>query len=319
VLVTGDRIGDALLKWPAIVGLKSRLPRCHLTWIAGRRASVFCGPFSNLARGTIDETKDLASIGVSWKELLRSAPSLNADIVISTEPKLRNAILDKRIPCKRFISPAAGYMFSDRKPSANESAPSSVVERLKLLFELAIQDTIVLEHHVAVEEVLLNQAQEILGRSSNLIGFSPGAGGISKRWPLDRFIAVAAAQESKGRVAAFFLGPDEEFMLSEIRGSLPQAVFPEYDHNFQRLGGPMLSIALATLMNVSVANDAGGGHLLAAGGKPLVSLYGHTSAEKFRPRYGPHRSISALDFGAKTMNSIPVNSVIEAVDQMYSA
>ena len=132
MLVTGDRIGDALLKWPAIVGLKSRLPNSHLTWIAGRRASVFCGPFSALAKGTIDVAHDYAGVGASWKEFFRPTPKLNAVIVISTEPKLRDAILAKRIPHKRFISPAAGYLLSYVKPSTKGLSPLPVVERLKL-------------------------------------------------------------------------------------------------------------------------------------------------------------------------------------------
>ena len=315
MLVTGDRIGDALLKWPAIVGLRSRLPQCHITWIAGRRASVFCGPFAELASGTIDRAVDFASLGANWLELFRPPPEYSADIVISTEPKMRDAILAKRIPHQRFISPAANFFFSDAKP-AQSFAPSSVAERLQQLFELAIEQPIELHDKVEIKQALISSAAAILGNKDDYIGFSPGAGGKSKRWPLENFLAVASEQEKLGRTPVFFLGPDEEHMLSDIRSKVPNAVFPEFDDQFQRRAGALFSIALAKFMQVSLANDAGGGHLLSAGGQPLVTLYGHTNAKKFSPRYGRHHAITATAFGSQDMDVIPVTAVLEAIEQM---
>lgn len=315
MLVTGDRIGDALLKWPAIVGLKARLPQCHLTWVAGRRASAFCGPFSELANGTIDRVVDFANLGVSWVELLGSKPPYNADIVISTEPKMRDAILAKRIPHKRFISPAGNFFLSDVKPEKT-TVVTSVVERLQQLFELAAGEPILLHDEVSIKDELISRARTVLGDENSYIGLSPGAGGQSKRWPLEKYLSVACEQEKKGRIPAFFLGPDEEHMLNEIRSNLPNAIFPEFDELYQRRGGALFSIALAKVMQVSVANDAGGGHLLSAGGQPLVTLYGHTNAEKFRPRYGRHLAINATNFGSEDMGAIPVTAVLEAIEQM---
>ena len=315
VLVTGDRIGDALLKWPVITGLKMSAPNIHLTWIAARRASVFCGPLAELASGVIDNAVEKAGIGISWGELLRSPPPYHADVVISTEPKIRHAILDKRIPHSVFISPAAKFIFSDKKPSSMSAGAVSVQARLQQLFELAIGKPISLHHAVSLPAGLLEQAAEILPHGKTYVGFSPGAGGQSKRWPAERFIEVAKAQQREGRTPVFFLGPEEAHMLEEIKNVVPTAIFPEYDAGGSRIGGVLLSIALAARMRCSVANDSGGGHILAAGGQPLVSLYGHTSAHKFRPQYGKHIALSASDFGSsEDMTAIPVHEVDKAID-----
>lgn len=291
------------------------MPDCNLTWVAGRRTSAFCGPFSQLAEDTIDRVVDCAEVGESWKEFFRSRPAFSADIVIATEPKLRNALLAKRIPHRKFISPAMNFMLSDVKP-AGVHRPKSVVDRLQQLFELALGTPIMQIPEVTLNETLLAEAASVLPLESLYVGLSPGAGGKSKQWPLQKFISTALEQQRKGRLVAFFLGPEEESMFSEIRNHVPDAIFPEFDENHQRRGGAMLSIALARHMNISVANDAGGGHLLAAGGQPLVSLYGHTSAEKFRPVYGPHHAISASTFNSQDMDAIPVDAVLQAIEQM---
>ena len=315
MLVTGDRVGDALLKWPVISGLKHAFPNLDITWVAGRRASVFCGPLRELAKNTINTAIENANIGNSWLEMLREPPSLNADVVISTEPKMRNALLAKRIPHRRFVSPALNFRFSDVKPQQDQDPKRSVQDRLQQLFELAFEANIEPLHVVPVTQTLTSLAGELLPTDQVYIGFSPGAGGARKRWPLARFIDTAKAQSNRGRCPVFFLGPDEQRLLTEIKAAVPTAKFPEYDESHQRRGGVMLSIALAARMACSVANDSGGGHILAAGGRPLVSLYGHTSAMKFQPKYGPHIAINASQFSSQSIDAIPVHAVLESIEQ----
>ena len=319
VLVTGDRIGDALLKWPVIAGLKRAAPHVRLTWVAARRTSVFCGPLAELANGVIDKAVEKAGIGVSWREIFQPPPPYSADVVVSTEPKIRHAILDKRITHTTFISPAAKFIFSDIKPTIVTEATDSVQARLQQLFELAIGKPIRAHHEIPLSISLREQAAQILPAEKTYVGFCPGAGGQSKRWPIENFLATAKAQQRQGRTPVFFLGPEEVHLFREIRNVLPEAIFPEYDANGARISGVLLSIALAARMHCSVANDAGGGHILAAGGQPLVSLYGHTSATKFRPQYGKHIALSASDFGSEEMAAIPAREVGATIDKVLSA
>ena len=66
------------------------------------------------------------------------------------------------------------------------------------------------------------------------------------------------------------------------------------------------------------ANDAGGGHLLAAGGRPLVTLFGRTSEDKFKPPYGTRIAISAREYGGTDMSLIPVQRVTTAIDAVLA-
>ncbi|MGA7801374.1 MAG: glycosyltransferase family 9 protein [Gammaproteobacteria bacterium] len=78
--------------------------------------------------------------------------------------------------------------------------------------------------------------------------------------------------------------------------------------------GPLLTIALAQRLSAGVANDSGTGHMLAAGGRPLVSLSGPTDPDKFAPQARRLTLIHAREFGAERMDAIPEQAVREALD-----
>lgn len=313
VHVTGDRIGDALIKWPVIVALRAALPDHRLVWLAGRRRSVFAGPLSTLADGVIDEVRDAAGVGIAWSELLRPAYPGTFDIIIATEPKLRAALVLRRVRHRLFISPALGFRLSHRRPA--DAYPDSAFAQFRTLASLAAARELNVECTLEPGEPHTDIAASLLPATTGYVGFAPGSAGARKRWPLERFIELARLQTAAGRTPVFFLGPDELAMLPVLREAVPAALFPEQapaagDH------GPLLSIALARRLDGAVANDAGGGHLLAAGGRGLITLFGHTNPEKFKPPYGTRIAITARDFGGTTMTAIPVAAVAAALERL---
>ena len=319
VHVTGDRVGDALLKWPAIAAFKAARPNWHLTWMAGRRTSAYAGPLAWLASSAIDEVIERAEVGISWRELRRPRRRLQFDIVIATEPKVRDALLVKRIQHRVFISPAAGFFLSDRRLARGRGYPRSVCEQIRSLLELAAGQALKLRPEITLSPEVQQRAVAELAPGPTYVGLAPGAGGVRKRWPLDRFIEVAQAQRTAGRVPVFFLGPEEKDMLEPIKSELPGALTPELDDRGRARGDLQWTIALAGLCAVNLANDAGSGHLLAASGRPLVSLYGHTDAEKFKPVYGVHIPLRASEYGGREIERIPTARVLSEIDAVLNA
>ena len=68
-----------------------------------------------------------------------------------------------------------------------------------------------------------------------------------------------------------------------------------------------------------VGNDSGPGHIMAAAGCPVLSLFGPTTPLKAAPRATFGRSIRAQDFGGATMQHIPADAVDHAIDKMLAA
>jgi len=302
-----------LIKWPVIVALKAALPTHRLVWLAGRRRSVFAGPLAGLASGVIDEVRDAAGVGVAWSELFRKPYPGTFDIIIATEPKLRSALVLRRIRHRVFISPAFDFRLSHRRPAS--TYPGSAFDQFRTLATLAAERELDIDCTLEPGEPYTSVAAALLPAKAGYVGFAPGSAGARKRWPLERFIELARMQCTAGRKPVFFLGPEESSIVAELQSALPDALFPEQAPAAAG-HGPLLSIALARRLDGAVANDAGGGHLLAAGGRGLITLFGHTNPEKFKPPYGTRIAITARDFAGTTMDAIPVSAVAAALERL---
>lgn len=310
----GDRIGDALLKFPVAAGLRSLFPAHHITWMTLRRPSAFAHALAPVMADAFDEIREMSGIGTRWPQLLRNPlPGERWDIIIVTEQRLLPTLVLRRARARLLVSPAARFRFSDRRPPPGEAWPAGIAARLALLAGLAAGQPLTTRARLTLPAQFHTAARALLPEGPAYIGLAPGAGGAAKRWPLEAFLEVARAVREAGCVPVFFLGPDEADMLPIVRAACPDALLPEQAAASSAPAGPLLTIALAGRLAAAVANDAGGGHLLAAGGAALVSLYGRTSALKFAPQGNAHVALRAADFGAERVAGIPVTAVVDAL------
>ena len=121
-------------------------------------------------------------------------------------------------------------------------------------------------------------AIETAGGSLGYIVLNPGAAWPNKRWPPERFGALAAMlQDRTGLRALVTWGPSEK--------DLANAVVNASDGSASR--APATSVSdLAVLMREAalvVSGDTGPLHIAAAMGTPLVGLYGPTFPERNGP------------------------------------
>ena len=124
----------------------------------------------------------------------------------------------------------------------------------------------------------LQRALEAAGASRPYVVLCPVAVGLHhgkvKAW--DGFTRLNEDLRSRGHRVVALPGPGES---DEVKRVLPRAtVLPESDVG--------VFAALLADAQLVVANDSGPGHLAAAVGAPLVSIFGVTEPEKTRP-WGP--------------------------------
>jgi heptosyltransferase-1 len=111
---------------------------------------------------------------------------------------------------------------------------------------------------------------------------SPGAGWGAKRWPAERYGAVAKDLAQCGCKVLVNAGPDERAIAADVvkaSGGVAQA--PEF--TLERL------IALTRRINLLIAGDTGPLHLACALGKPVVGIYGPTDPSRNGPFGVPFR------------------------------
>uniref|UniRef100_UPI0022EA974E glycosyltransferase family 9 protein n=1 Tax=Falsiroseomonas oryzae TaxID=2766473 RepID=UPI0022EA974E len=103
---------------------------------------------------------------------------------------------------------------------------------------------------------------------------------------------------------------------------VPGACFPEEHPAFAALlqagPQPLRAVAVAARCAAGVANDAGGGHMIAASGTPLLSLFGPTRPDKFRPVAARSAVLRAQDFGGPEMHRIPMEAAAAALESLLA-
>jgi len=320
-----DAIGENILKLPFLRSIREAFPNARITWIAGYGPSMFQGILEPLVDGFIDELITDFYIDGSPKELLRHWQPLKGrhfDLVFDTQRNLVRTLVLRRVSHRTFISGCWRYLFSNRKPPGDYRQQTLLTDKLLALTAAAINQPVRPSHTWPLDEKWKQAAAALLPEGAEYVGLAPGAGNkeTGKCWPLDRFAALAHAQQAKGRVPVFFVGPEEEAWLPELRRELPTAKFPEWDRDGVAVDikGPPLAMALAARLRVAVANCSGIGHILAAGGAPMVSLYGPTRPTSFAPYTPTLTTLWARDFDPSgAIDAIPLEAVAAALEERF--
>ncbi|PVM89571.1 glycosyltransferase family 9 protein [Caulobacter radicis] len=311
----GEVIGDGLIKLPFIAGLRAAFPDARITWCAAKGDTVYDGPLKRVVAGYIDEILKDGVMGAGALDVLPWVKPFGGrtfDLVIDTQENLRRSVVARRAARGVFVSAA----MQARKPDW----PPAVVDRLARLLALATSGQGALRPLALTEADAASAARALLPDGPAYVGLAPGAGGQEKRWPLESYLDLARAQQAAGRTPVFFFGPDEAADAAVARAGVPGALFPEADRTdgFTGVKGPILAIALAGRLAAAVANDAGPGHMLAAGGAPLLSLQlNRRKAVKFRPAARRLEMLCAEDYG-EDMAALPPQAVKASLDTLIA-
>ncbi len=320
VYVGLDLLGDGLMKLPFVRALRAAFPEGEIVWLAGKGGSVYKTQLAPLVQGLLTEVIDNADIGGSWTEILgRPLKDQRFDLVLDTQTRMLTSLVLKRIKTDCFISGAADFTLSTIKPGKPYVRPDAMCARLLDLLHLAIGEPPDPMAPIPMTREIADLAGRLLPEGYRYVALAPGAGGKHKIWPLQNYVTVARSLAVNDLVPVWFLGPDEAGWLDDIAATVPGSLFP-LQHSAAR---PLkyradLTIAAASFCSVGLSNDCGGGHLLAAAGIPLVSLFGPTDPGKFAPMALRGAVIRAQDFGGEAMDKIPPQVVLQALSGFLS-
>ena len=315
VYVGLDLVGDGVMKLPFLSALRRLYPEARVTWLAGQGKTVYAGVLAPLLTGLVDEVIEEAGIGLSaWELIARPLSGRRFDLVIDTQRRVVTSRVLKRIRHGKFISAAAGWALSDAVPDSGKAKRPSMIGHMFALLEAASGKPVPVPPPVRPAAGLLAEAEKRLPAGPRYVGLAPGAGGKHKCWPLGNYLDVGGNLAADGLTPVFLIGPAERDWETGIRAALPAALLPLTDAD-----GPALTIALGSRLSAALANDSGTGHMLAAAGVPLLSLFGPTSPNKFAPAAERLAVIRAQDFGGEEMAAIPVEPVMAKLRELLTS
>jgi heptosyltransferase-1 len=318
LIVRLGSLGDVVHAIPAVAALIDRYSEARVDWIVDPRY--------------VDLVKRIERIGSvipcdprqGWGSLMVTARRLRReryDAVVDLQGLIKSAVLARVAGARRtigFTSPHLRESFASvfyTETHDPGDARHVIDKALALLRALGVQDTTVRFPLTVPPRV----------RSDAYVLINPGAAWPNKRWPADRFGALAAAiRERHGLRSVVLWGPGEEGAAADVvaasRGAAEQA--------------PLTSItdilALAQGASLMVSGDTGPLHLAAAVGTPIVALFGPTRSERNGPWSPADISLSRFDTcvchyerrcrrGQPCIDDIGIDAVIAAVERRVAA
>jgi ADP-heptose:LPS heptosyltransferase len=261
-------LGDLLTAVPALRGLRAAFPEHRLVLAAPRALAPLA-----LLTGAVDEVADT-------RPLQRLRASLyGADVAVGLHgkgPESHRVLLAAQ--ARRLIAFANEDVPETRGMPAWRADEHEVDRWCRLLAEAGISAC---PSDLALDPSLLRAPPEAHG--ATLV--HPGAASAARRWPAERFAAVARAERRRGRRVLVTGAPEEAALarsLAEAAGLDDAAV----------LAGRTDLVQLAGLVSAAgrvVCGDTGVGHLATALGTPSVVLFGPTSPALWGPPPGRAR------------------------------
>ncbi len=308
-------IGDAFIQASFFHALRCLFPEAHITFAVSIGGSAYGGSLRTVMAPYIDEVLADAALCLKREQMYPMTPrpldGRRFDLVIDMEKKWWRSLAVRRIRSRVFVSAARHFLFSDCWPRSWRK-PAHLGDQYHMLLDaLRVRRRAAVPPPVWRDEVCESRSRDMLPDGPRYVGLVPGAGDQGKRWPLDRFTALAQSIAAEGGTPVFILGPQERPWLESLRASVSGALFPGEDGG--GLTDPLQTVALGRRLAAAVTNDCGTAHMLAAGATPLVALFGYTNPVKYAPRTPELTVIRAHDFGGTTPEVIPLDAVKKAL------
>jgi heptosyltransferase-1 len=293
-------MGDILHALPAVTALRLAHPNWVIDWVVEPRwqallaatdetdSSNSRGPSRPLVdRLHLAPTKDWRKAPLSRKtlhEILALRRALRAgsyDAVLDLQGAVRSAVVARLTGCPRRIGEAepreriAHWLFTERV----ETRGAHVIEQdVDLASAVAGDNLNPVQPWLPVDAAAEAWANELLSSANaqSAVLINPGAGWGAKRWPVERYAAVAQALIARGLRVLVNGGPGEEPLTRAIVQQSGGAAAP-------------LTCSLGQLIAVTrrvalvIAGDTGPLHLACALGRPVVGIYGPTDPSRNGP------------------------------------
>jgi heptosyltransferase-1 len=289
-------MGDILHALPAVTALRRAHPDWVIDWVVEPRWKALLATEGTTVRGPAQPVVDALHFAPtrSWRKAPLSRTTLHEiralrsalraggyDAVIDLQGAIRSAVVARLAGCPRRIGEAepreraARWLFTERVTTHG----AHVIEQdVELASAIAGDQLTTVAPWLPVDPAAESWADEILPRAARQPAalINPGAGWGAKRWPVERYAAVAQGLIERGLRILVNAGPGEE-PLAEVIASKTGGAATPLACTLAQL------IAVTRRVGLAVAGDTGPLHLACALGRPVVGIYGPTDPSRNGP------------------------------------
>jgi len=285
LVVRYSALGDVVLATSILEPLRARFPGARIEWVT-----------DPLYAPLLEGLPEIAQVHRLTREGPNGALGLAArlrgrfDLAIDLQNKLRSALVARSAAPlrtafrRRSAVRAVLSLFGSDPPLVRAHQSRLYAEALAPLGIAAPGPTKV----SLSPQARALAADALQGVEPPAVAIAPGARWATKRWPAERFAAVADALAAEGVTIVLCGGPSDRDAFAAFRAATRARVAA--DLSFLPLDALAAAIARVQLL---VACDSGPVHLATAVGTPVLALFGPTSTA----RWGPPPPGRALSLG----------------------
>jgi heptosyltransferase I len=314
LVVRMGAMGDILHALPAVTALRLAHPGWRIDWVVEPAWAPLLtaelesapGPARGSERSSTRPLVDaihLAPVkawarnplsGATLRGIVALRSTLRAtgyDAVLDFQGAVRSALIGRMTGCRRVIGeavprePVAKWLFDERVMTRGVHVIEQDLELASAVAGDALEPVAPLLPADATAEgwcdALLGAG---LGSGSPVALLNPGAGWGAKRWPAERYAAVAAGLGQRGFRVVVNAGPGEEALAETIRKQSAQSgTSPGAGTALPVRCTLGQLIALTRRVSLAIAGDTGPLHLACALAKPVVGIFGPTDPARNGP------------------------------------
>ncbi|MGB9031439.1 MAG: glycosyltransferase family 9 protein [Acidobacteriaceae bacterium] len=297
LIVRLGAMGDILHSMPAVTALRQAHPEWVIGWaIEPQWRGLFCANGCEPRTSSMPLVDQLHLVPAKqWarsplkpatlrdiRRVRRELRAMHYDMVVDMQGAVRSATVARWAQARKVIGEAkprefaAKWLFDQKVATRGIHVIEQSLEVANAIFAESLPMTLPL---LPCDPVAMAKAAEL---QQPFVLLSPGAGWGAKRWPADRYGAVAKRIAEAGFGVVINSGPAEEHLAHEIAENSGGAA------RVLSLALPEL-IAVTRRASLAIAGDTGPLHLACALGKPVVGIYGPTDPARNGPFHCPYR------------------------------
>lgn len=277
LLIRLSSIGDIVLTTPLVRLLRKRFPDCEIDYLTKSRFKELICHHPELSRVLEFPDHGRSADLAHMRKMIRDR---RYDLILDLHKNLRSLFLTalqnngtirrlKKYGFRRFLLVKTGInLYGHIVPVYKrylDVAGQLGIENDQLGTELYLPDETV----VNVREQILHEGSE----QQKIIALAPGAGFATKRWPVERFRALAGQILAHGYRCCVVGDQNDRELARQICDGNPGCI---------DLTGKLSLLETAAVLALSekvVCNDSGVMHIAEAVGTPVVAMFGSTVRE----------------------------------------
>ena len=305
LIIKPSSLGDIAQALPVLTALREAHPRAYITWLV---ATVFADlleghprldrifKFDRRRYGRIGQNLGATADFVTFVESLRRE---KFTAVIDLQGLFRSGFLAAATGAPTRVGFAAARelapMFYTLAVPMPRKEMHAVDRYMALARHIGLPDPKATDHLPVPEEARAAARERLraegLGPDEPVIVASPHARWATKQWPPERFADVLRRIHAQAGVRAVLVGSGAAAPVARQIAEAAAAARPIDLVNRTTLKE---MVALVSEARAMLANDSGPMHVAAALGRPVVGIFGPTSADRTGP-YGPgHRVLAGV-------------------------